>query len=157
MPRSAVTYVYKDYGANYFGDFQIDFEVEITASQSDGLAVFALGNTAGTFDDLLTANSGLVAAMDNSGGNLRLYVQSIPSAAQLSNLSGSTMPLRYARFTRSGTTLTFTTYSDSGRTSQVATVSTTCSTTLFRYLMALTNRDSTGSAYISGYHQNIEL
>ena len=40
MRRDAISYVYKDHGAGYFGNFDIDFEFEITSGNTIGFKSF---------------------------------------------------------------------------------------------------------------------
>ena len=57
MRLDAVSYVYKDFGASYFSDFDIDFEAEITASDVGGETdIFCLSNTIGTRQDTIDNN-----------------------------------------------------------------------------------------------------
>lgn len=158
MQRDADAHLSYDFGAGYFEDFSIDFEYEITFSQSDSLAFIGLGNVAGHFQDLLDDASGIVCGLDNSAFNLRLYVQSIGSSTDTDNLGGSTEPLTYATFERVGTTLTLTAYSDANRTIQIGQAQVTSVETSFRYFMAVMNRGSTSeTASITGYFRNFDI
>lgn len=158
MRRDANCYVYKDFGLEFFGDFEIQFEAEITYSVSDALAVVILSDLAGTHQDHVTSGHGLFCGFDNSGGNLSLTLQCIDSATSDTDyMGGSTMSLSYFTFKRSGTTLTFTRYSDAARQTQTHQASVSCVSDRYRYLNCLANRDASGSGDITGRHQQFEI
>jgi hypothetical protein len=58
MRRDANTYVFKDYGADYFKDFDFEFELEITAGDTQGNALLcAVSNfPSGGFQNLRNNN-----------------------------------------------------------------------------------------------------
>jgi len=159
MERVANSYVFKDYTASYFDDFEIEFEAEIEASDTDGQAVLCLvSNTAGTKQDQFNANDGIWVAIYNSSGNLVIEIVdgSNVDNDQI-NLSGTTMPLRYFTLKRVGTTTTVYLYSDSARTSLINSKSVTGSTVAMRYLHCVASREVSGTEDITGYTQNFEI
>ena len=75
MRRDANSYVYKDFGAGYFGNFDIDFEVEITGGSGQGLAgLVTVSNTAGTVQDHILANDGIYTFAYQNDSDLRIYL-----------------------------------------------------------------------------------
>lgn len=161
MRRDAVSYVYKDYGVTYFDDFDVDFEVEVTAGDNEGNAiVFAFSNTIGTLQDMNVANDCLECSIYNNNGNLRfaLICRNTDNSDTYFN-GGDTSILLYTTLTRSGTTLTWTLYSDSDRTVVVDTLSITSETGAKRYLYVAASRDigTVPADTISFYTQNVEI
>jgi hypothetical protein len=161
MRRDDVAYVYKDFGLNYFADFNIDFEAKIDATDTQGnTAICAVSNTIGTFGDMQTANDGIVVWAYSSASDLRFYV----SDYNLDNSDfytdgGTSSNLLYMTFIRNGSTSTLDIYSDSGRTSLIDSLSITSETGDKRYFYALASRDggTFPSDTISGYTQNFEI
>lgn len=157
MQVVADAYLYKDFGAGYFGDFDIDFEAEITASATGSIAVLiGIGNTAGSRADWESANDGMFLYALNNAGNIELWLKcsNTDNLDSYTPAAGSTMALRYFSFKRSGTTLTLEIYSDSSRTVLVDTLTVTSESGTKRYLHAVASRDSVGTATITGYTQN---
>ena len=161
MRRDAVSYVYKDYGVSHFGDFDIDFEVEVTAGDNEGNAIcLALSNTIGTLQDMNVANDCLECSVYNNSGNLRFAL--ICRSTDNSDFyydGGDTSNLMYCTVTRSGTTLTLTLYSDASRTVVVDTLSLTSESGAKRYLYVCSSRDigSVPADTITFYTQNVEI
>jgi len=70
LRQDAVSYVYYDFGASYFGNFKIEFEATVSAAVGavpDGIH-FGLSNTIGTIADWIAANNGLMVDTYFSGG-----------------------------------------------------------------------------------------
>ena len=159
MRRDAVSYAYYDFGAGYFGNFDIDFEFEITAGTTIGLAVLcAVSNTLGTFEDQIVANDGIIANAYQNNGDLQIQMQDRSTGIFDAYADGGTTSnLLYCTFIRNGTALTLDIYSNSGRTSLVDTLSITCETGTKRYFYVLASRDQGTDPLISGYTQNFEI
>lgn len=163
LRRDATTYVYKDYTANYFDDFEIQFEVETTAFSANN-ATFSMGlsNTIGDFSDFISGNDGLYCTWIkiNTVPNIRTAVgdRDTPASNSFQEIA-SVHPLRYYTWTRSGTALTLNAYSDSGRSSLVFSRSATVTTAAKRYLYGMFSRndDASGTAEATGYIQNLEI
>jgi hypothetical protein len=63
MPRSAVSHVYKDFGAAHFGDFHTQFESQCTAVQLDtGFLILVLANNIGASFQMATTTIGFYVA-----------------------------------------------------------------------------------------------
>ena len=162
MRRDAVSYVYKDFGAGYFSNFDIDFEFEITSvSGNSGVTVLcAVSNTIGTLQDFIDNTDGIDALAFSNTGNLEILLTDRSNSNEDSYIDGGTSSnLLYCTMQRIGTTTTLRIYSDSGRTTLVDTLSITCETETKRYFYALISRDSASAATDTqtGYTQNFEI
>ncbi|GAG25668.1 unnamed protein product, partial [marine sediment metagenome] len=161
MRRDADSYVYKDHGAGYFGNFSVDFEFQVTATDGAALhAQFAISNLVGTFQDMIDGNDGLLFFAYGNNGNLRLSIRDYNTDTTDDYFYGGTSTiLLYVTIYRSGTTLTADIYMDSGRTSLLDSMSLTCETGSKRYMYALTSRGlpPVDGAEQSGYTQNFEI
>jgi hypothetical protein len=158
MQRAANSYVYKSFGANHFGDFEIEFELEITNIEDAALACVCIASdTPGTYQDQDDANDGLAAFVYRQSANFNIGILEGDDTFSLSVLGQqSSLALSYATFKRTGTTTTFTIYSNCNRTTEVDSVQATTNNNQFEYLHCLASRDSSGSAAITGYTQNFE-
>ena len=75
MRRDAVSYVYKDYGVNYFADFEIDFAFNINGGTGVGHAtLISFSNTIGTLADQATANDSISFLAYQNTGNLEFQL-----------------------------------------------------------------------------------
>ncbi|MCK4777593.1 MAG: hypothetical protein KAS39_04390, partial [Actinomycetia bacterium] len=60
MERDDIEWLAKDFGAAYFGDFEVDFEFEITDIDNVAVAIlFGVADTLGTFQDMQNAGEGI--------------------------------------------------------------------------------------------------
>jgi len=159
MPREVISYVYKDFGVGNFIDFDIDFEFQITAISSTGIAVvFSLSNTIGTFQDQLTANDGLIVVAYGNTSNFQIQIRDENTDnTDFYTYGGTSTPILYCTAKRNGSTFTLDVYSDSGRTALLDTLTITCETGAKRYLYALASRDQGSGDSITGYVQNYEI
>jgi hypothetical protein len=169
MRQDADSYVYKDFGASYFGDFDIEFEAEITFSEAQGAPpagvsqalLCSVSNTIGNFPDFDTANDGIMIDTYNLTGQFLIRLRDFSNDnSDLYDMGGVFVWGKYYfKFERSGTTATCKIYSDSARTILVDTLSITCETGDKRYLNVLASRDQTPTASnsITGYTQNFDI
>jgi len=162
LDRNAISYVYKDFGVGNFSNFDIDFEFYIDQGAPQGVAVLcALSNTIGTLQDMITANDGLQVFAYNNTNNLAISIRDWSGAGADDYIvgGGTTGGVYYSTFSRSGTTLTLTMYSDANRTAVIGTMPITCETTAKRYLHVLASRDAAdfGGDAITGYTQNFRI
>jgi len=162
MRRDAVSYVYKDFGAGHFGDVEVDFDFEITATFSlyAGEIICCISNTIGTQNDLTVANDGIIIVSYTNAGNIRISIFDY----NLDNsdhyyTGGTTSPHLYCTFKRIGSTATLDLYSDSDRTTLVDALSITCETGSKRYFYALASRAAANEVddTQTGYVQNFEI
>ena len=162
MRRDAVTYVYYDYGAGYFGDFEIELEVKIDGGTGYGsVLLFGVSNTLGTFNDMLPAD-GLLFWAYNNNNSLQFQMSDRENLPGLTCVVyGVSSNLLYVTFKRAGTTFTVDIFSDSTRETLVTNghMSLTCTAGTKRYLYVLASRDSntTVSDTQSGYVQNVQI
>jgi hypothetical protein len=159
MRRDAVSYLYDDFGAGHFGDFDIDFELKIDACDTQGNAlVCAVSNTAtATFADIQAANDGIVVWAYSSASALRIYLSDYNTDnSDFYTDGGTSSNLLYCSFKRSSTTANLYIYSNAARTSLIDTLAVTCETGTKRYFYAVASRDigSDPSDTITGYTQN---
>jgi hypothetical protein len=119
MSEDAVSYVYKDFGVDYFGDFVIQFELDIDYSEAgSNQTILQLSNTIGTRDDTETANDGLLVFVngDATGLDFSVKCENTDNQDDWGRTSHTLTDVRYCELSRSGTTLSFTAYSDKFRT-----------------------------------------
>ena len=165
MRRDAVSYVYKDFGVNYFAEFEIDFEVKIDSGDSQGSAlVCAVSNTIGTHQDMISANDGIAVYAYINAGNLRFYLADYNTDdSDFYTDAGSSSSILYCTFSRvndtNGEYGILDIYSDSGRTSHIDSLYIECETGDKRYLYVLASRDdgSSPADTITGYTQNFQV
>ena len=158
--QDAVSYVYYDFGLNYFGNFKIEFEVEVSASTPtvpDGVHI-GLSNTIGTVNDWVMANNGIMVDTYFSGGNAITRVMDLDTFSfdPYGWASGSFVK-HYFRLYRVGTTLTCEIYSNAVRTTLVDTLSITTDTDAYRYMYVMASPDTVGSATITGINEKFEV
>lgn len=159
MQRQAISYVYKDFGVDYFGDFEVEFEFEITASQTNGFVVLAnLSNTIGTYQDQADALDSIQVFVYNNAGSMTVYLRDHSSGNTDTYIpGGTTTSLLYCTLVRQGTACYLYIYSNSDRSTLVDTLSIVVETEAKRYLGILGSRDEPAStATISGYIQNVK-
>ena len=159
LPREVDSHVYDDYGSGYFGDFNIEFEAEITASDSQSiLFLCAVSNTIGSGAAWISANDAIRVQAFNNAGSLEVRLKD-ENTDNVDNYvdGGSTMNLLYFTFERSSTTATLKIYSDSTRQTLVDTLTITCETGTKQYLYCCASRDDANAATITGYTQNFEI
>lgn len=162
LRRDSVSHVSYDFGASYFGNYDIDFEVKIDSGLGQGTCVlFAVSNTDGTHQDNITANDGILFFAYINNNNLNFTLKDYNT--DLSDVytdGGASSDILYCTAERLATTSTVKIYSDSGRTSLVDTLTISSVSTAFRYLTALASRDDPGAFAgdnIHGYTQNFKI
>jgi hypothetical protein len=162
LPARDNSYVYKDYGVDYFGDFIHWFDFKTTVVNNVDLSpdviLWAVANQIGTFKSFGDYD---LCINNIQGTTLRLRVYNV-NYIDASGLSVGT--LYYSSVQRSGTTLTLNIYStlvlrSLGGTGDIASKSLTCSTSLKRYLYAGTGEAPTSacSSWISHYVENLDI
>lgn len=154
IPEEDDAFVVKDFGASHFTDFDHDFEVYIDSATTNGIhaIVWGVSNAA----DMVStdANAKLfVRAYDDTTPELAVGDQNNQVSVTVSNNT-----LYYCTVVRSGTTLTLSVYSDSGRTSLVGSNNLTVVSTAFRYLYGFANYGNAVGAFTwTGYSQNFDI
>lgn len=159
MVRNITSYVVKDFGAGYFGDYDIDFEVEVTGGSGTGLStIISLSNTLGDLQDGVDANDIICHQLYNNNSNLQIYLNcQNTDEADIYTDGGDTSSLLYCTTKRVGSIATLYIYSDSARETLVDTLSITCETGTKRYLYAVQSRGAGDPDTISYYVQNLRI
>ena len=146
MRRDADSYVYKDYGADHFGDFSHSVKSVISANTAGMFSFWGAANTIDDFDGLDATEDG-IASYHNE---LITSTEIITIEDLVNDSTDSTGDINlgtwYMTISRSGTTLTNEIYSDEAKTTLVDTIAVTCGTTTFRYLYAVIGKGSGVSA-----------
>ena len=163
MRRDALSRVYKDFGAGTFGNFEIDFEFQITNMDSKCLAsIFSLANGIGSTTDLYDSGSGIGLSITIYGndGNLRIRILGHNGNTDDYFINGASTDLIYATITRSTTTVTLYLYSDAERTNVLDTLIITGDAIEYKYLYSLKSWNDSSvsdSHVVSGYTQNFDI
>jgi hypothetical protein len=167
MRRDAVTYAYGSYDAGYFGNFMINFEVEIEDIEQDaGGQIICIGNTVGTQQDILDAGDSIALWVYGSGSGVSLRFKlkdydGAPTAAEWV-VGGDSSVLLYGSFMKSGDMALVKFFTDEARTPGNHVKSllyTDCQAVEYRYL-SFSNRDATDTDEtdtFTGYTQNWEI
>jgi len=137
--RTDQAYAYKDYGTSFFGNVRHDFDCGVTSvihRTGGGIAigVYAISNNPDTVADM---SSGVGVYLNHLSGSNKnnMYIEDYEDNSTHSGGDLTTGSTYYMTFIRSGTTITCYIYNDSARTDLQTTLSTTCGTTKYRYLV----------------------
>lgn len=163
MRRDAETYVWKDYGAGFFGDFTARFQVnitdleagDITAATVGGFAMFS--NDTGVGDDL-TNFLGVTISQNQATDDqfrLRLWERFGGATVFISpqqNIHSVNDPL-FCTVNRTGADVMFRVYSDSTRTTLIQTTTQTGNGDRYQYNEGLMNwgRNVDPADHMTGY------
>ena len=153
------SYVYKDYGVDYFGDYKHHVDACLTTSGAflmgrPNIGVWGVTDNPGAYEDL---TEGQIVAFYRINGGTKLYLEDIGNSNNDSYVIG-VGTVYYLIIERSGSTCTCKIYSDSDRTALLDTLSITCQTTLLQYLMAgFAPHGTSGSSSVTGYSENFDL
>jgi len=161
LAQNNTTYLYKDYGAAYFGDFDIEFEAQISRAveSTSQVTMLMLSNVLGNFPQIDTANEGLLVDFWWASNVTYWRLRDFNGDAQDLLTQGDAQALWHYWFkvTRSGTTITLYIYDDADRTSLVDTLSITGATTTYRYMNAMGSRASGVSDTLDGMNKNYKI
>ena len=158
------SYVYKDYTADYFGNYNIDFDFYIPnqASSSALQGFFAITDTIGEHNTLRTAPAtSQTFLLNRVGGSYRFYLESQTSITRYSDYSviPQVNTQYYAKMTREGTTVTCKIYPTSldrtNDTNIVVTLTATCATTRLNYMQVGYSVNGIGAISSGGYTENV--
>jgi hypothetical protein len=120
------------------------------------MGLIGVGNTPGTWNDVVNTDDGIQCCLYSISSDGYFYVKS----GNDSSVGGAVtkgLPLKNGQIKRRGSTATATLYNDSGRTEIHREVSTSCMTTLFRYVFILQNWDDDTGTDRGWYVQNVEI
>lgn len=173
MRRDAETYVWKDFGVDYFGDLLIKYEVNVTdleagdATSASIATTICFSNVLGVVDDLLGGDILFISFQqstsidDRYGFYIRQYDGGVSKFIEGSQLNFHNVPEGelYATFSRVGTNVTLWMYSDSARITLIYKYSTNAAgLDEYRYMM-LSNwgRDVDPADHFTGYLENLNF
>lgn len=161
MTCTATSYVYKDYGAAHFGDFEQLLTINCSSADISGWVIFwnMANQAAQTYDDMANAGSGFTLTLHDNDDN-GVYHLRIRDGANPDYLTQHTVTIPftyYVTISRAGTTWTCDVYSDAARTTLAFTLTRTGATTAFRYLAVACSKSITGTATTTGYSENLDL
>ena len=172
MRRDAETYVYKDFNPNYFGDFEFQYELNISDveagdSSSASIMGISLTNVTGVMDDLqggsiLSVSFQQNKAVDDEYG---FYIRQFDGGVS-QFLVGNGLDFHdvsegeiYSTFSRVGTNVTLWMYSDSARTTLLYKYSWNFAVLdTYRYFQISNwGRDIDAANHFTGYVENVTL
>ena len=149
MRLDANSYVYKDFGVDYFGDFEVQFDYQITATSSDNAQamLWAVTNIPGTMQDLRDNDDSIFIQFFRQAVNgLLIALEINGNVADTFIFGGTTLATRYFTIKRVKTLVTVDVYSDSNRSTLVTTVSGFGTFDGYRYHQVIGSRDFTGGS-----------
>jgi len=160
------SYIYKDFGVDYFGDFVHSIDFRITAA--DDTKTRTIWQLANAIDDYRAlwqdaAQSFIAAYVDYRDGNYRLiFVECIGADANTNIDSYYTLALNttyYLTITKIGKAITCKIYSDSGRTTLLTTLSLNALNEdySFRYLYAANSWNFPRAGSLTAWCENLLL
>lgn len=149
------SYVYKDYGAGYFdGDYIHECEVKFQSSQQWGrFVLWEVTNNPGSLNDMTEGQ--YLFFYRPSSIEMTLRDKGLSNSSSVFTMTADTY--YYLRIERSGSTVTCKIYSDSARTNLLDTLSVTCETDSYRYLVAGASNEGSGTYNAFGYIRNLEF
>ena len=164
MRRDSDGYVYKDFGVDYFADFEIHFEMNITSVATEAMwMIFCLSNTIGDYQDQLDSSDGIMWEFFYTAGRPWTYFKSKGSTVGTYWAIGVNYENAYGPYyiiaKRRGDQFTVEIYTDSARTTLYSSKTETVTTDKMRYFMTVGSRDwpSGHSASWTGYHQEYTI
>jgi len=164
MREDAVSYVFKDQGANHFGDFEHLIQGTYTTSQVSGrFGIESLSNNLPlTQQKMIDMSEGLYATFfrSSAGGNpYQIFLKDYNTAdVDTMDLGAAPPYTRYMTFKRTGTTATLKIYTDAARTVLEDTLTITCVNDLYRYNGVAASRGTAGQTdHATGDIDNLDL
>lgn len=152
--------VHKDFGADYFGDFVIEFESRVTSGAAGALfCPLILSNTpAPVYDDVAyPASDGIVVQWYFDSGTLWLWFEGKSGQSQGTDAC-SVGTTYYFRVTRTASSvLKCEIFTDPGRTSLLNTRTLTYEGTTYRYLSVAAAGYPNDNTYMSGHVANLSI
>lgn len=158
VSRNADEFIVKDHGASNFGDFDFEFEGTIDAT-SNGSSNCVFSGLSNTVDDRNNWAAGVSMFGSLSGaGAERIFLADIAAGNDFHTFASNPNDTYFYKFSRSGTSLTGTIYSDSNRTTQVGDVLTlTVATTAYRHYYPGCSFNSGNALHWDGSSENHDL
>ncbi len=162
LDRDEDAYVYRDYGANAFNGFSINFEWRIeSTSVNTGAAI--VGMTQATVDDSSgwgINDFGISLTRQDPNFNITLFEGDNSESDTIVGVGADAIVYMTISRTEGGTSLYVAAFSDSGRTSQIgATISIAISSaTKFRYVYGISSlNNASGGRNFDGFVQNMTI
>ncbi len=157
MSKVPDRYIYKDFGAGYFGDFSHLLTIKFTYCSTSGCyaGFWAVTNTYGSRAGM--GSDGLSAACQRTASEgycIRIYDNNTGTWGYTPLAIGAT---RYLKIERSGSTLTLYQYTDEARTNLETYASFSCSTDTYRYIEAAFSLQSGSTPYANAGLENSYL
>ena len=159
LASNETAYAAKSYGAAHFGEYTHNMQFEITALPSGSYSVvWCVTNDP---DEWGSINTGQLVFLNYiySGGvklRVRLYEKSTGANDGETGLILWSNP-HYLTLERVSTTATCKIYSDAARTVLVDTLSITCATTTYEYLMPIASSNGGSAAVMGGTTSNFDI
>jgi hypothetical protein len=163
MIRNVTSYVYKDFGVDYFGNFEVWTDAEITAAQSTAsVTILGMSNSTSNMTEggMDSGNSGISLRMYyGNDGKYYLSLKDWSNNNRDDNVQDNNPGKVYWVLERNGTTLTAVGYTDIARTNVLCSLSIASAATAWRYLITLSSRQAStfGSAQWSGTVENLVI
>lgn len=162
LSRKEDAYVYKDFGAGFFGDFDILGEFEFTSGNATNETF--LSTMWNAVDDFLAlqnnaGENGVGMSARHQGATVDMRIENVSGTTRTIDVFTGSFGVRYyTRFKRVGTVGTVLIYSDAARTILLDTLSLTLNSTPLRYFYGVQSyNDGVTTAQMLGFTQNIDL
>jgi hypothetical protein len=155
VPNNEDSYLYKDFTAGHFTDFEFDAQILVSAYSTSGAAFLGL-SIAANLDDGHNNDGIQLLRIYYGGGQYRILLRDQNTANEDYYVSVLNT-LYYCTVKREGTTCTNKIYSDSGRTNLLDTLTITSQATAFRYVYAGCSLNYAGTTHATGYIKNLDL
>lgn len=160
MIGNVESHVLDDKGVGHFGDYTHQESVEITFAVNNAVCgCHAVTNGSNTHQEMITGNDGIEVYLYRSVASAyKIYLRDFETDnLDFSIRSVSTEYWLTIQRVKATTTATVKIYSDSGRTVLVDTLTITCNTTDYRYMIAVNSREAGGSETISAVIKDLDL
>lgn len=164
LTRLTSTYVYKNFGADYFADFSINFEYKVTANSSGALnfngMFIALSNSIGEREAIRTASGNIQGLLCGNNGASRFIglCETKNGANYASTFFTPALNVNYyCTLSRVGTALNIKLYSNEARTTLVTQLNLTVLALPFQYLYPVQSVNSGNNVTMSGVIGNISI
>lgn len=156
MPRSAVSYVYKDFGAGHFGDFELQFESQLTAiSSGNAFYILTMANDLGPSSGMASLTIGFAEYYDGTTYKFA-YGDGRQGGGGTDWITTNPFIMYYFHAKRIGSVATLEIYTSSAYATPVATL--TCPIGIkFQYLYVVQSAGVSGTATVTGRVQNLVI
>jgi len=145
IQRGDNCYVYKDFGANKFGDFTHYVSVTTPSAYVENAwgMIWGMSNGSFTYEKQSNNTDGFNVALWGSGSQIRLVLNNMVAGTNTYYVASANTTY-YLDIRRSGTSLTCAIYSDAARTVLLTTLTLVVTTVTYRYAIAAGSRQRAG-------------